>query len=132
MLHTSTFIGGIEPELLDVLREFQATATGPYIIESENAPRQTKNYRHYRCEAHFQQLNRWLRDHGVKALCPLHTLRKECGSLTCKKWGLFAASKRLRHASIGVTAMYYVSERRRTPTGLGALLPKAESNQQKG
>jgi hypothetical protein len=35
---------------------------------------------------------------AVTALNPLHELRQECGSQLCAKYGIYAASRMLRHA----------------------------------
>ena len=45
----------------------------------------------------------WLREKGLKTK-PLHTFRKEFGSLVCDRHGIYAASRALRHASVVVTA----------------------------
>ncbi|HYC71617.1 MAG TPA: tyrosine-type recombinase/integrase [Opitutaceae bacterium] len=116
----------LEPELLELLREHRKRATGDYVVASKNPPRNAKHYRHYRCEALFKSINRWLRNNGVSTQKPLHTLRKECGSLVVERYGLLAAKNLLRHATIAVTVTYYVQDRREANTGLGGLLPVAK------
>jgi hypothetical protein len=49
-------------------------------------------------------------------------LRKEFGSQVCAKYGIYAASRMLRHADIRVTAEHYLDAKKRTPIGLGNLL----------
>jgi len=49
-------------------------------------------------------------------------LRKEFGSQLCAKYGIYAASRMLRHADIRVTAEHYLDTKERTPIGLGNLL----------
>jgi hypothetical protein len=58
----------------------------------------------------------------VTAVKPLHELRKEFGSQVCAKYGIYAASRMLRHADIRVTAQHYLDTKERTPIGLGNLL----------
>jgi len=53
---------------------------------------------------------------------PLHTLRREFGSLVCAAHGIHAASRQLRHANIAITNMFYTDSRKRALTGLGHLL----------
>ena len=53
----------------------------------------------------------WLRSKGVISKTPLHSLRKEFGSLIHARYGLLAASEQLRHGGIGVTARHYLENR---------------------
>jgi integrase len=117
----------LEREMLSLLRQYRKMARGDYVVFSENAPRKAKFYRHYRCERHFDRVNQWLKKHGVTNLKPLHTLRKECGSLINEKHGLVAASKALRHASIDITVTYYLSDKSKGNTGLDHLLPSSKN-----
>lgn len=63
----------------------------------------------------------------MTALKPLHELRKEFGSQVCAKYGIYAASRMLRHADIRVTAEHYLDAKKRTPIGLGNLLSTPEN-----
>ena len=85
-------------------------------------PRSATSYAHYRAQADFDTLTGWLRSKGVIAMKPLHELRKEFGSQLCAKYGIYAASRMLRHADIRVTAQHYLDTKERTPIGLGNLL----------
>lgn len=76
----------------------------------------------YRAADSFKRLADWLRTHGVDSRTPLHTLRKEAGSLVCKQHGLFAASRFLRHADVAITAQHYAAQKERVTVGLGAML----------
>jgi len=80
------------------------------------------SYRHYRAAKTFEQVLAWLRANGVKGFKPLHTLRKEAGSMICQQDGLFAASRFLRHADVAITAQHYAVKKERVTIGLGALL----------
>ncbi|MDR2778986.1 MAG: hypothetical protein LBB16_01725, partial [Puniceicoccales bacterium] len=53
----------------------------------------------------------WLRSHGVNSNNPLHTLRKEYGSEICRQFGLYEASRALRHSSYGITESFYVDRK---------------------
>jgi hypothetical protein len=113
----------VDPELLGLFRQYKATASGPFVIESEASPARSKTvYRYYRCKAVFVSLLGWLRAHGVDALKPLHALRKEFGSVICASYGIHAASRALRYSALAVTDQYYTDARKRTSIGLGHLL----------
>lgn len=59
-----------------------------------------------------------LREHDK----PLHTLRKEAGSIVCQQRDIYAASRFLRHADIQVTAEHYLDKKERITIGVGGLL----------
>jgi hypothetical protein len=67
------------------------------VIESRAAKR--VDWQYYRCDAIFDSLTAWLRQNGVKTQRPLHTLRKEFGSLVCQAHGIHATSKALLFCS---------------------------------
>jgi integrase len=112
----------VDQELLAMFRGFQARAKATFVVESEVAPRPEATYSHYRCQRHFDGLSGWLRTNGVAGNMPLHTLRKEFGSQICGKYGIYAASRALRHADIAITSQHYLEPRRRATVGLGNLL----------
>jgi hypothetical protein len=112
----------LDPEVLDLFRGYHARARSEFVIESFLTPNTQAPYIHYRCFTHLEKLSKWLRDHGVRMTRPLHGLRKEFGSVINRSHGIHAASRALRHASIGITAEIYVDSRIRTPSGLGVLL----------
>jgi integrase len=118
----------IDPTLATVLQGFKARATSEYVIEADgNLSQNDKGFsqwsRKYRCEAVFDRLIQWLRDHGVGGQKPLHMLRKEAGSLIATEHGVLAASRFLRHADIGITAQFYADHKTRTTGDMSALLP---------
>ena len=117
----------LEPELLALFRGYYARARDQFVIESAAEPKAGIAYLHYRCDPLLKELCTWLRTHGVKTIRPLHTLRKEFGSVINRAHGIHAASRALRHASIGITAGIYVDSRVRTTSGLGYLLGALES-----
>jgi len=112
----------VDPELLAIFRGFHAREKTSFVVESDVAPRPEATYSHYRCERHFEGLSAWLRAKGVRGNMPLHTLRKEFGSQICAKYGIYAASRALRHADIAITSQHYLEPRRRATVGLGGLL----------
>jgi integrase len=112
----------LDPEVLALFRGYQARARSEFVVESEVAPNTHTSYFHYRCFGLFKQLSEWLREHGVKMTRALHGLRKEYGSVINRAHGIHAASRALRHSSIGITAEIYVDSRVRTTSGLGYLL----------
>ncbi len=112
----------LEEQLIEILRSFQSTSTGSFVIESHRSSRVGTTYLAYRCGPIFKRLAGWLKKHGVAAAKPLHTLRKEFGSQVCDRHGLFLASLALRHSDISITAQHYVDKRSRATPGLGALL----------
>jgi len=112
----------VDKELLAMFRGWQAKATGTFVVEADGEPRTATTYAHYRAQEDFDALTAWLRAKGVTAPKPLHELRKEFGSQVCAKYGIYAASRMLRHADIRVTAEHYLDTKKRTPIGLGNLL----------
>jgi integrase len=112
----------LDPEVMEVFRGYAAGRTSDFVIKSNVPVRPQGTYSHYRCQKHFDALGVWLRNHGVDANRPLHTLRKEYGSQVCAKHGIYAASRALRHADIAITSQHYLDKRQRGTAGLGALL----------
>jgi integrase len=114
----------LEPELVALFRGYHARegTESEFVIRSANMPRPNALYENYRCERIFENLIAWLRDKGVETKTPLHTLRKEFGSLINQRHGIHAASLALRHANIGVTSLHYVDSRPKATPGLGGLL----------
>jgi len=117
----------IDRELLAMFRGWHAKAAGTFVIEAESAPLTEATYTHYRAERHFTELTDWLRNKGVTAVKPLHELRKEFGSQLCKKYGIYAASRALRHASIAITAEHYLDQKERVTFGMGDLLAQPDN-----
>ena len=84
--------------------------------------------RTYRCDATFKTLVTWLQDQGVPGHRPIHTLRKEIGSVIASRDGIFAASRYLRHSDIRITSKLYADTKTLVSAGLGALLKPAQNN----
>ncbi len=129
----------IDAELCAILRGLRAKEPkAEYVLSAGTAKAKGKNKKRgsesaltwskYRAEDTFKRLADWLRTHGVDSRTPLHTLRKEAGSLICAKHGLFAASRFLRHADIAITAQHYAAQKERVTIGLGSMLAREPSN----
>jgi len=129
-LKSSDSVGTVdlEPQLIEIFRDFHSRRTGSFVIESHRSARVGTTYLAYRCGHIFKRLSGWLRQHGIRAAKPLHTLRKEFGSQVCDRHGLYMASLALRHSDIGVTSQHYVDKRSRATPGLGALLGAREKD----
>ena len=112
----------LDGELVDLFKGFYAERTDEFVIESDRPLKLEATYFNYRCDKVFEELSDWLRKHGVRGQRPLHALRKEYGSQICERHGLYAASRALRHAEVGITAQHYLDKRSPATTGLGALL----------
>jgi integrase len=113
----------VEEEFIAVLRGYYAKATGPFVVGGTSGESESREWgQQYRCECVFKRLNAWLRLNGVNASKPLHTLRKEAGSIIATKSGIHAASRFLRHADIQVTAMHYADHKERVTVGIGNFL----------
>lgn len=110
----------VDEEIMALFNEYKMTATGAFVIESDVEPRPNTSYASYRCEKHFRQLIKWLRDRGFKSQSPIHALRKEFGSRMCERFGIFVASRSLRHADVAITAQHYLEKKTRTTAGFGA------------
>jgi hypothetical protein len=77
--------------------------------------------------ATFNYVIWWLRRHGVDTAKPLHTLRKESGSLVAQQHGLFPAQQHLRHRDIATTAQFYLDRKAKAAIDTAALLKAGES-----
>jgi integrase len=111
----------LDNEVSALFRGFHAKAEGSFVVESKRNPRQNAPAGWYRCGETIKELSAWLKEKGLKTK-PLHTLRKEFGSVVCDRHGIYAASLSLGHANIGITARYYLDKKGRATVGLGHLL----------
>jgi integrase len=120
----------LDPLTLARLSEMKGESEGPFVIESKNAPKAGTRYTRYRATVTYETLARWLKDYeddqGRKPLAnvkkPLHELRKEAGAVIVQQFGIYAASKFLRHSNIATTARFYADDTRTITTGLGAFI----------
>jgi integrase len=116
-------------DLLDYFKGEMKNATGEFVIGTATATEIAPHWNHYRCDCTFKKLLDWLRSKGVTARNPLHTLRKEFGSLINQKFGIYAASAALRHSNIGITRDAYVDKKERTAINLFEMIPQTTTAQ---
>ena len=112
----------VDPGLIAELEKFRPEATSLFVLESELEPRPNSPVSYYRAAATFDKLTAWLRGKGIMAHKPLHSLRKEFGSIITASGGIHAASRQLRHASISTTAAFYADSRQRCAPAIGDML----------
>ena len=122
-----------EVEMDEVLRSlFQgyfARASSDFVIEVQGGQWGIRDWgRQYRCGPIFKRTLAWLRSNGLDVQKPIHTLRKEAGSLISTKSGIHAASRFLRHADIQVTAMHYADHKERVTVDIGGMLRPENTN----
>jgi integrase len=122
---------GLDAEIVAMLRRYQARATGAFVLETPKLTRVAftkRKSRGYRCEATHQFLLDWLRANGVQGLRPIHTLRKEIGSIIASRDGIFKASRYLRHSDIRITSRLYADAKTPVCAGLGELFTVQSTN----
>jgi integrase len=113
----------VDASLLAILKDYRKPGAGEFVIRSLVQPRkQAGASYHYRSNRVFDGLIRWLRSKGVESTNPLHTLRKEFGSLIAAQGGIFAASLALRHADIQLTRDFYLDKKQTVVLDIGKLL----------
>lgn len=113
----------IDETIVGFLRGFRAKSKGPFVLDGNEGETESREWgQRYRCDDVFSRLNTWLRANGVDTSKPIHTLRKEAGSIIATKSGIHAASIFLRHSDIQVTAMHYADHKERVTVALGAFL----------
>jgi integrase len=118
----------LDAEVVALLRGFKAKTKSPFILETPKLARSAfkeHKSRTYRCDATHTTLIEWLRKNGVDGKRPIHTLRKEIGSIIATREGIFAASRYLRHSDIRITSRLYADTKTLVSAGLGALLSPA-------
>ena len=118
----------IDEHMVEVLRGFHARAASKFVIDGgcESRPDTRRAWSRYRCESTFDFVNLWLRRYGVDSEKPLHTLRKESGSLVAQQYGLFPAQQHLRHRDISTTAHFYLDRKTKAAIDTAALLKADE------
>jgi integrase len=112
----------VDPELMDVFRKYHAGTKGSFVIRSRRPPLPPRPHQYFRCDPIFDRLVVWLRKDGLHGNKPLHTLRKEYGSLLTRTYGIHAASRALRHADLRTTSEHYSDSTARATPGVGRLL----------
>jgi integrase len=98
-----------------------------FAIEPNTKFPKTKAAQVYRCKETFSFATDWLRKHGVTAVKPLHTLRKEFGSIVAAAGDILQAQRQLRHAQISTTEAFYADARKRATVPVGSLLDPSQN-----
>lgn len=113
----------VDPGLLAELKR-HIDDSGLFVIAPSIAPAPNRAPGYYRCDEVLKRVTSWLRAHGITSAMPLHTLRKEFGSLVNAATDIHTASRQLRHATIKMTAAVYTDNRRRPAAAvpIGAML----------
>ena len=103
----------LDAQTVEVFKAFAKNATSIFVIESDAPDTRSKSATggSYRCQCHFDATLKWLRAQGIKAIKPIHELRKEVGSIIAANQGIYAASRYLRHGDIQITAAIYVDKK---------------------
>lgn len=117
----------IDAELNQVFWQLWQDSDSAFVIESHRPVHHRSQKRSYRAEHHFKRLNTWLREHGVNADKPMHEMRKEFGALINARYGIYAASRALRHSQIAITVAHYTDKKERVTVGLGNLLTNSSN-----
>lgn len=118
----------VDQVLAQELKRLMPVASRFYVV-ADAPPRPGLNRQYYRAESVFQGLYKWLSEQGVKTPRPLHTLRKEFGSMINSRFGLFAAMTALRHSNITTTSEYYVDNKRRIAFPVAELFEAGQRQQ---
>jgi len=87
-------------EIIEIRNASSPTQFDPYIIPGAGRGPTRK-------DKSFRRVNKWLRSMGIKDTQPLHTLRKEFGSVVFTSHGLGVAGKLLGHADVNLTMDTY-------------------------
>jgi integrase len=120
----------IDKELIPVLASLQGSSTGKFVLETPALKRKSaggKNDPVYRCNRTLNALRDWLKGKGVEGKRPLHTMRKEVGSVIASDQGIFNASRYLRHSNIEITARIYADTKVPVSVRIGALFATGEA-----
>ena len=114
----------LDADTLALFRGYRAkNPKALFVIEGPTSTPDPKNARSYRCDAIFKTVLTWLRSKGVDSPKPLHTMRKEIGSIIASEHGIFEASRYLRHSDIRITSAIYADKKKIvTPKTFAGLL----------
>ncbi len=121
----------LDADTLALFRGYRAKApTELFVIKSPLKPKTKAKVGRYRCKPIFDTVIAWLRKNGVDGHKPIHTLRKEIGSIIASEHGIFEASRYLRHADIHITSAFYADKKKViTPATFAGLLGNPTSNE---
>lgn len=115
----------VDSGLMIELKQLLVEGATEYVIEPDKPFQSGGRSQYYRAQLTFEKVNTWLRANGVTGTKPLHTLRKEFGSIICAVADIHTASRQLRHKQISTTAAHYTDHRRRDSVPIGNFLAEA-------
>ncbi len=118
----------VDQGLLEELRKFHTPGSKDFVVAPELKSTASSAAQYYRCQPVFARVTAWLRKQGIKGNKPLHTLRKEFGSIICASADIHAASRQLRHTNLSTTAAYYLDHRKRVSVPLATLMADEPAN----
>ncbi len=118
----------VDPGLMAELGRFQIEPDTTPVVDGNIPFRQSSGRQYYRCQETFERVTSWLRNHGVTGDKPLHTLRKEFGSIICAAADIHTASRQLRHSNLATTAVFYADHRRRVSVPVTEMLTAPEAS----
>ncbi|MDR1456599.1 MAG: tyrosine-type recombinase/integrase [Puniceicoccales bacterium] len=97
--------------IVDELKWFKEFSSEKlFVIESRKQPKPNTTYGHCRCIIDCKKSCKWLSQNCINARSSLHSLRKEFGAQICREYGLYMASRALRHSSYKMTESFYVDK----------------------
>ena len=117
----------LDKETTAFFKTCRDASTGQFVLNGPQHAPPGRN-RAYRAEATHQRLMEWLRTQGVADARPLHTMRKEIGSIMATEHGLFVAQRYLRHSTPTITAAIYADVKKPFTAGLGACLATVDND----
>jgi integrase len=117
--------------LIELGRFRTAPETSP-VVDAGIPFRQSTGPQYYRCQETFERVTAWLRSERVTGDKPLHTLRKEFGSIICAAADIHTASRQLRHSNLATTAAFYADHRRRATVPVANMLRISRTRKKTG
>jgi Phage integrase family len=111
----------LDPHIMGLLEEWHKDSGSSFVLSGGEAkPEAEKTV--YRANRFHKELIAWLKSKGITGNRPIHSLRKEYGSVINAQAGIHAASRLLRHKNISLTSAIYTDSRNKVTAGLGLSL----------
>jgi hypothetical protein len=118
----------VDPGLMTEVDRFRVEPDTTPVVDGNIPFRPSSGRQYYRCQETFERVTSWLRSHGVTGDKPLHTLRKEFGSIICSAADIYTASRQLRHSNLATTAAFYADHRRHVSVPVTEMLTVPEAS----
>jgi integrase len=113
----------VDPHIIALLREWKMESTTTFVLNG-GEPKPDAKKTVYRANRFHKENIAWLRTKGITSNRPIHSLRKEYGSIINAQAGIHAASRLLRHKNIGLTSAVYTDSRNKVTAGIGLKKPQ--------